>query len=242
MKKTIGILGGMGPEAGVHMLELIIKNTKAEKDQDHIPVILYSNPKIPPRTDAILKKGSDPTPQLIEGFKLLKHAGADFIIMPCVTAHYFYNRIKEEIDFPFLNILDEILKWTNENFPELKKAGLISSTGTIKSGLFHKSFSRAGVDIITPTYREQNAIMKAIFGKQGIKAGYRSGLAKDIIINTATKLIGRGAEVIIAGCTEIPLVLNQENITVPLIDPMKIIAEKSIREAGYELKEKKIQT
>ncbi|MBN1224372.1 MAG: amino acid racemase [Candidatus Aminicenantes bacterium] len=236
MTKTIGILGGMGPEATEYMFDLILKNTKAEEDQDHIPVLIYSNPKIPHRTNAIFKKGPSPTPLLIKGIKKLIQAGADFIIIPCVTAHYFLPEVAQTVDFSYLSLLEESLHWAKDHIPGLKKAGLISSTGTLQSGLFHKTYEKAGVQVIGPEESEQEKVMQAIYGPSGIKAGFTKGLSKEWIVNTAKILIGRGAEAIIAGCTEIPLVLKPEDIAVPLIEPMQIVAQASILKAGYELR------
>lgn len=237
MKKTIGILGGMGPEATVYMYKLIINNTRAFKDQEHIPVIIYSNPKIPPRTDAVLKKGRDPVPFLVEGVKVLKNAGADFFLMPCVTAHCFYPKMASLVQFPFLNLVEESLKWTLQAIPGLKKAGLIASSGTIQSGLFHDAFATAGIEVISPVDEEQEKVMDAIFGSKGIKASHTSGPPKNTIIQAANRLIQRGAEAIIAGCTEVPLVLKDEDIEVPLIEPMKITARAAIVKAGFQIKE-----
>jgi aspartate racemase len=236
MKKTIGILGGMGPEATEYLFGLIIKNTKVEIDQNHIPVIIYSNPKVPPRTDAILGTGPSPTPNLVEGIIVLKQAGADFMVIPCVTAHYFISEALKEVQIPFISLLDESLKWAQAHIPALKKVGLVSSTGTLISGLFHDTYKKAGIEVFGPTDEEQERVMDAIFGEKGIKAGFTSGYAKETIVNTARILAGRGAEAIIAGCTEVPLVLEEEDIPVPLIEPLKIVAIASIKESGYELK------
>ena len=236
MKKTIGILGGMGPEATAYFFTLIIRSTRAETDQEHIPVVIYSHPEVPPRTDAVLGEGPSPLPFLLEGVRVLKVAGADFIVMPCVTAHHFYNQIMTEVRVPFLNLVDETILYALRKVPEMKKAGLISSTGTLKSRLFHEAFAREGVEIVEPADEEQAQVMEAIFGKDGIKAGFTSGKSKEIIHNTAQTLIGRGAEAVIAGCTEVPLVLKEGDIDVPLIEPLQILAEVSILKAGYELK------
>jgi len=238
MKQTIGILGGMGPEATAYFFTLIIRSTRAETDQEHIPVVIYSHPEVPPRTDAVLGEGPSPLPFLLEGVRVLKVAGADFIVMPCVTAHHFYNQILAEVRVPFLNLVDETILYALRKVPEMKKAGLISSTGTLKSRLFHEAFAREGVDIVEPADEEQAQVMEAIFGKDGIKAGFTSGKSKEIIHNTAQTLIGRGAEAVIAGCTEVPLVLKEGDIDVPLIEPLQILAEVSILKAGYELKAK----
>ena len=237
MKKTIGILGGMGPEATAQMYTLIIKNTWAEKDQDHIQVLIYSNPKIPPRTDAILGKGPDPTSDLIKGIKLLLNGGSDFIIIPCITAHYFLPGIKKQIKFSYLSLIDESLKWVKKNVPNIKKAGILSSTGTLISRLFHDHFLSEGIEVIHPEKKEQEKVMTAIFGDRGIKAGHSAGFARNTILETAVTLIDRGAEAVIAGCTEIPLALNARDIPVPLIEPMKITARSGIIKAGYRLTE-----
>jgi aspartate racemase len=237
MKKTIGILGGMGPEATSFFFNQIIKKTKAGKDQGHIKVIIYNNPEIPPRTDAILHTGPSPLPHLLEGVKMLRQAGADFIVMPCVTAHYYLNDILAKEKVSFLNLLDETLLYTLRKFPGVKKLGLIGSTGTLKSKLFHDIFAKQGIEVIAPNDKEQELVMEAIFGEKGIKAGFTLGSPKEIILQTATALIERGAEAIISGCTEVPLVLKEKDIPVPLIDPLRILAEVCILKAEYELKE-----
>jgi len=236
MKKTIGILGGMGPEATAYFFGLIIKNTKAEKDQEHIPVIIYSNPEVPARTDAILEKGESPLPHLLEGARVLRQAGADFIAMPCVTAHYFLDEIVAREKVSFLSLVDETVLYAQRKMPGLKKAGLISSTGTLKSRLFHDAFAKEEIEVFGPEDEEQERVMEAIFGKKGVKAGFTSGRPREIIQGIAKTLIKRGAEAIIAGCTEVPLVLKEEDIEVPLIEPLQILAEASILKAGYELK------
>jgi aspartate racemase len=236
MKKTIGILGGMGPEATAYFFGLIIKNTKAEKDQEHIPVIIYSNPEVPARTDAILEKGESPLPHLLEGTRVLRQAGADFIAMPCVTAHYFLDEIVAREKASFLSLVDETVLYAQRKMPGLKKAGLISSTGTLKSRLFHDAFAKEEIEVFGPEDEEQERVMEAIFGKKGVKAGFTSGRPREIIQGIAKTLIKRGAEAIIAGCTEVPLVLKEEDIEVPLIEPLQILAEASILKAGYELR------
>jgi len=238
MKKTIGILGGMGPEATAYFFGLIIKKTKAETDQDHIPVVISSNPEIPPRTDAVLGEGASLLPYLLEGVRVLKEAGADFIVMPCVTAHYFYDQVMAEVKVPFLHLVDETVLYAQRKMPELKKTGLVASTGTLKSKLFHNTFAKEGVEIVEPGEEEQAQVMDAIFGKEGIKAGFTSGKSQEIIYHTAKELIQRGAEAVIAGCTEVPLVLKDKDIEVPLIEPLQILAEVAIVRAGYEVQVK----
>ena len=240
MKKTIGVLGGMGPEASLHFYNLLIKNTRIQTDQDHIHVVINSFPQVPPRTDAILKTGPSPIPFLVEGIEALNRTGANFIVIPCITAHYFIPEVKRHIDFDLLSLLDESLSWTLRNIPGIKTAGLIASTGTLTSKLFHETYNQAGIDIISPEAEEQDKVMSAIFGKKGIKAGYAGAENKIDILEIADVLKQRGAKAIIAGCTEVPLVLNNEDIPIPLIEPMQIAAEASILKAGYQLKQREV--
>lgn len=234
MKKTIGILGGMGPEATAYFFNLIIKSTDAAKDQEHIPILIWNNPKIPPRTEAILYGGPSPLPLLVEGVKILEKGGAGLIVMPCITAHYFARQIARRAKVPFVNLLDESLRYAKKRIPGMKKAGLVASSGTVKSRLFHKTFEKNGIEIITPEPNEQRKVMDAIFGNSGIKAGFTTGRPRTTVVRVARRLIERGAEAVIAGCTEVPLVLKENDISVPLIEPMKIGALTCIKRAGYK--------
>lgn len=234
MKKTIGILGGMGPEATAYFFNLIIKSTDAAKDQEHIPILIWNNPKIPPRTEAILYGGPSPLPLLVEGVKILEKGGAGLIVMPCITAHYFARQIARRAKVPFVNLLDESLRYAKKRIPGMKKAGLVASSGTVKSRLFHKTFEKNGIEIITPEPNEQQKVMEAIFGNSGIKAGFTAGRPRTTVVRIARRLIERGAEAVIAGCTEVPLVLKENDISVPLIEPMKIGALTCIKRVGYK--------
>jgi aspartate racemase len=236
MKKTIGILGGMGPEATAYFFNLIIKGTAAARDQDHIPIIIYNLPQVPERTAALLGRGPSPLPLLRKGVRRLERAGVDFIVIPCITAHAFLSDFKTAVRVPIVSLLDEAQRFAREEIPGLKRAGLLASAGTIRSRLFHETFAAAGIGIITPTAPEQAKVMEAIFGKRGIKAGFTEGNPKKMIINAGRRLIRRGAQAIIAGCTEIPLVLQDEDIPVPLIEPLRIAARAAILKAGYKLK------
>lgn len=235
--RTIGILGGMGPEATAYFFRLLIQNTKAACDQEHIPVLAWSNPKIPPRSDAVLHKGKSPLPLLLEGIRILEKGGANLIVMPCITAHYYASQIRAAAKVPFISLLDESLGYAQKCIPGIKKAGLIASSGTVGSKLFHRVFGQAGIEIIVPEPGEQKEVMTAIFGKKGIKAGFTMGAPKKNIIAVARRLVRRGAEAVIAGCTEVPLVLEPKDLSVPLIEPMKIGALACIKKAGSIIKE-----
>jgi aspartate racemase len=224
MRKTIGILGGMGPEATAHFFSLIIKHTAAAKDQDHLPVLIYNLPQIPERTPAILGQGPSPVPLLRKGARTLARAGADFIVIPCISAHAFLPEIRRASPVPILSLVDESLAGAKKQKPRLRRVGLLASTGTVRSGLFTKTFAKAGIEIITTTEKEQSRVMEAVFGKGGVKAGFTEGQPRKLVLDVARRLIKRGAEAVIAGCTEIPLV------------PMRIAAQACIIKAGQRIK------
>lgn len=136
-EKVIGILGGMGPEATIDLFYKIIKLTPAEKDQDHLRIIIDNNPKIPDRIAAILGKGEDPLPVLQETARNLEKAGADFIIIPCNTAHYFLSSIQESIKIPILNMIEETAKETQKRIPQIQKVGLLASIGVYETKIYH---------------------------------------------------------------------------------------------------------
>jgi aspartate racemase len=235
-QKTIGILGGMGPEATNYFFDLIVKNTAAAKDQEHIPILIWNDPTIPPRTDAILGTGPSPLPKLLAGVKTLERGGASLIVMPCVTAHYYAPQIRLRARVPFVDIVDEAVRWAAKAIPNLNLAALVASTGTVSSGIFHQAFKKQRVDLIAPDEDDQKRVMEAIFGPQGVKAGHASGPPRRTILAIAGKLVRRGAQAVVAGCTEVPLVLRDEDLPVPFVEPMRIAARACIQKAGYSLR------
>jgi len=227
-EKIIGILGGMGPEATIDLFYKIIKFTPAEKDQDHLRIIIDNNPKIPDRTAAILGKGEDSLPALKETAQNLEKAGADFIVIPCNTAHYFLSSIQESVNIPVLNMIEETAKETKKRIPQIKKVGLLASIGVYKSEIYHQHFKKFNIEIISPEEKDRGKVMKVIYA---VKAGDLSEEVKKNIIQIAQKLVDRGVEAIIAGCTEIPLILKEGNVSVPLIDPTQILARIAVQKA-----------
>jgi aspartate racemase len=136
MKKTVGVLGGMGPEASAYFYGLLIKRTRAARDQEHIPTIIWSDPRVPDRTAAILGKGPSPLPLLLAGAKRLQRAGADFLVIPCLTAHYFLDELRRASPLPIISLLEETARFIRRSYPRLGCAGLLASSGTARTGLF----------------------------------------------------------------------------------------------------------
>jgi aspartate racemase len=231
-EKTIGILGGMGPEATLNCFAKIIKNTPAKTDQEHLRVIIDSNPKVPDRTAAIIAEGESPVSILVAGCRTLQQAGADFIIIPCVSAHFFLEEVRQQIKLPILSIFDVVTETIISGHPQINTVGLMGTTGTISGGLFQKRLADGGIDTIVPDENHQSKVMAAIYDiKNSQPVRSKTEITSDLVA-TAESLISKGARGIVAGCTEIPLVLRQNHLPVPYFDALTILARTAILNAG----------
>lgn len=234
--KTLGILGGMGPLPTIKLFQLIVEMTEANHDQDHVHIIIDNNTKIPDRTSFLLDNTKeDPLPDLKISAKRLEDAGADLIIMPCNTAHFYYKEIKESINIPFLNMIEETAIWIKEKYPELKNVGLLATDGTIKARIYDHIFTKYGIEILKPSSEDQQYIYDLIYNmKENKEQADLKG-----VYDTMRSLELRGAEVFIAGCTEVSVALDKFHIEGEFIDPMIVVAERSIEYVGAKLKKDK---
>ena len=231
-EKVIGILGGMGPEATLECYSNIIKSTPAKTDQEHLRVVIDANPRVPDRTAAIIGQGESPLTILVEGCRGLQRAGADFIIIPCVSAHFFLDQIQEHITLPILSIFDAIAETIASEHPDIKTIGLMGTTGTIRGGLLQKRLASEGIHTIVPDEKHQSKVMAAIYDiKNSQPTRGEEEFTRDLIA-TAESLISLGAQGIVAGCTEIPLALKQKHLSIPYFDALAILARAAILKAG----------
>lgn len=233
-QKVIGVLGGMGPEATVDFYAKLIRLTPAKSDQEHLRVIIDSNPKVPDRTRAILYGGESPVPVLLEGAAALKRAGADFIVIPCVSAHFFLEELLSRSPLPILSIFQATAQEIARAFPWATQVGLMGTTGTIRGGRFQAVLEGAGLQVLVPDGEGQEKVMNAIYSVKDSQALERRQKGEAFAKEAALGLVGRGAQLIVAGCTELPLVLRAGELPVPLVDPLMALARAAIREAGVE--------
>ncbi len=233
-EKVIGILGGMGPAATLDCFARIIKNTPAQTDQEHLRVVIDSNPKVPDRTAAITGKGASPVPVLVDGCRSLQSAGADFIIIPCVSAHFYLDEIQQQIELPILSIYDAVGEIIAGDHPQIKTVGLMGTTGTISGGLFQKRLAADGIKTMVNDENHQAKVMAAIYDiKKSQPPRSKAEITSDLI-SAAESLISKGARGIIAGCTEIPLALKQRDLQAPYFDALTILARAAILKAGLQ--------
>lgn len=223
MKKTIGIIGGMGPMATCDLMKKIIDASVVEKDQDYVRIVVDSNTEIPDRTRAILYGEADPTPELIRSAKRLESIGADELVISCNTAHYFAERIMPHISIPIIHMPDETAKLLKEK--GVKKAAIMATDGTIKSGVYSQALERWGIQPIIPSPEDQAIIMTVIYDY--VKAGRQD--YQDLHIEAIVdRLHQAGAEYVIQGCTELPLVFEKLGITEGSIDATSVLAVKAL--------------
>ncbi|SKC83275.1 cysteate racemase [Maledivibacter halophilus] len=229
--KTIGILGGMGPLATADLFKKIIMMTDANSDNEHIPIIVENNTRIPDRTDYIINDGEDPTKYMIKSAIRLEMMGADVIIMPCNTAHYFYDEIIKYIKIPFINMIVETAKETKNLYPK-GKIGLLATEGTCRAGIYDKVFKEYNLELIKPNPEKQKYVMKLIYD---IKKG-KDNIDLKNFKSVLKELKNQGAEAFILGCTELPVAFEMFSIEEICIDPTKVLACSAIRYAGKNIR------
>jgi aspartate racemase len=239
--KTIGIVGGMGPRAGIDLADKIIKNTVADSDQQHIPLLLISYPhQIGDRTEFLQGKiPENPAYAIYQLICQLESWGADIIGIPCSTAHLtpIMNVIKQlltdhQSGVVLVNMLEAVAQFFVLHFCSLRNVGLLATLGTYQNATYQATFAQFGLKMIIPNHFYQQAVHSAIYHPQyGIKSTLSPNLeqAKSELHNACNHLIDLGAEAIVLGCTEIPLVLTEQyHNNTPLIDPTDILARKLI--------------
>ena len=229
--KIIGIIGGMGPLATVDLFKKIVANTKADTDQEHIKILIDNNTNIPDRTEAIVNDGKSPVPQLTKSAVTLWAMGAQILVMPCNTAHYFLSEVQKNVDIPILNMIEITGKHLLEN--GIKTVGLLATEGTINSRIYQDVFLKMGINIIEPDKEEQSVITDLIYN--GVKAGNRDydiTDAKGVMRN----ILERGAETLILGCTELPVAMDMYHIDFDVCDPTLELAREAIKQANGKCK------
>ena len=224
--KTAGVLGGMGPDATVDFMAKVIALTPAGKDQDHIPMLVDHNPHVPNRQDHILGRGEDPGPALAAMAMRLEQAGADFLVIPCNTAQAYEQDILDAVSIPLVSIIEETTAFVREVAPDAKAVGVLATVGCLQAELYQRALSAAGLLPVLPDSGEVQQLMTLV---NGVKAGINDDGTRQSMRELANALVTRGADAIIAGCTEIPLVLDESMLDVPLISSTDVLAQKTVR-------------
>lgn len=203
-KNVIGILGGMGPAATADMFQKFIKLTPAHCDQEHIPLLISSIPDIPDRTKCILHGGEDPESVMEKYVHGLENAGATCIIMACNTAHYWFDHLKAKSQVDMLSIIDATIDEVIATGKQ--KIGLLATDATIATDLYKKRIEEQGLTFIRPNEESQKKVMESIYL---LKSG-ETEHSIELMSRQRDELIKQGAEIIILGCTEVPIILAKD--------------------------------
>jgi aspartate racemase len=225
--KIVGVIGGMGPEATVDLMRRVIRVTPAQDDIDHIRMIVDNNPKVPSRINAVIEgTGESPSPILVEMGRKLQAYGADFLVIPCNTAHYYFKDIRSAVSIPVIDMIELTVDAVLREDPALKTTGLLASQAVLQTGLYMKRFGERGVDLVYPQDELQDELMTAI---RTIKTG-RYGIREESILRSAADdVIKRKAEALIIACTELSLIADALDPEVKLYDSVQILAEAVVR-------------
>jgi len=222
MKDALGVLGGMGPLATVDFMRKVIEVTPVTRDQDHLPMIVHSIPQVPDRTAAILGGGESPLPMLGDGIAALNRAGVDCIAIPCNTAHYWFDDMERGSKAPILHIVDAAADALDRRGFGGATVGLLGTTGTVAGEIYQSRLEARGYACLAPEPRVQEDRVMA--GIAAVKAG-RLVDARRLLEDAAAELRSRGVATIVLGCTEIPVVLDDDTRS---LDATKALAEACV--------------
>ncbi len=221
--KKIGILGGMGPLAGVELQRYIIEATPAKKDQDHLEVVCYTASQVPDRSASLAADGGKAYLRaVVEAAQLLVKAGVSVMAIPCNTAHSRLPEIQAEVAVPIVNMVQLAVERLLRDYHGMS-VGLLATDGTIASRVYEKTIPHSGIRWVLPRRDEQKAVMETIYS---IKAKGIDSTSLYHLKRITRNLIEEGVGVLVAGCTELSLVTNKiQEEGKPVVDPMRVLAE-----------------
>lgn len=229
-KKTVGIIGGMGPAATAELFQKMIMLTDASCDKEHIHILIDNYPQIPDRTKAILSGSDAPVSFIAEAGKRLELAGAEIILIPCNTSHYFYDKIANALSVPVIHMIEETAEVCKEM--GYTKVGVLATDGTRSTGIFDAALIKKGIECVYPPQDAQKEVMAVIYDQ--VKAGEPIDTNKlKVYLHQMAK---QGVQAFILGCTELPLALKDGEDGFAFIDTLTVLAKAGVKKAGYPSK------
>lgn len=233
VKKRLGVIGGLGPLATAWFMELVIRMTDAQTDQQHLDMLIYNIPSIPDRTAYLLDSTKEnPLPPMIRVGKTLAEQGAKCVAIPCITAHHFLPQLSQEIPIPIIDAVEETVKHLRQF--GVSAAGILATDGTIATRLLQNALENQGIQAVLPDAEDQKDVMDLIY--RDIKADRPVDIEK--FRQVSNHLRQQGAQAIILGCTELSLIKREHSIGPGYIDALEVLAQQSVLRCGGVLKEK----
>ncbi len=226
---VVGVIGGMGPEATVALMRRVLAATPACDDADHIHMIVDNNPKVPSRIRALIEgTGEDPAPHLAAMARRLEAAGADFLVMPCNTAHHFHAAIADAVTVPAWNLVAMTIDRIAALTPPVRRVGVLASPAIRLTGLFDAPAATAGLDLVFPEPQRQDAVLATI---RAVKAGALDAAQLAAYGDAARSLEAAGADALLLACTELSVIADRLAATVPVVDNLQLLAEAIVHAA-----------
>jgi aspartate racemase len=223
--RVVGVIGGMGPAATLDFLFKLHAATGAIEESDHLRVITDNNPRHADRNAAMVADGPSPAPLLVATARALAAAGAEFLVMPCNAAHGWAAEIIAATPLPFVSMIDAAVAAVVDAVPTARRVGLLAVEATQASGIYHRAFERAGIEVIAP---DMAAFMPLIYA---VKRGDTGPAVRAAMAAQAQALVDAGADVILAACTEVPLVFAPGDIAAPVVSATDALVQATLAAA-----------
>ncbi len=225
-QRVVGIMGGMGPLATADLITKITQHTPVTREQDHLRLLVDSNPAIPDRNEAVSGAGPSPGPAMVESARLLERGGADLLVIACNAAHNWVSEVADAVAIPVINMVDVTVAAVVDRSPG--RVGVMAITACLATRMYQDALAASGIEALTLDDADQLAFTGTI---AAIKAQGRTDALRASMTRHAGTLIDAGADLIIAGCTEIPIVLGETDLRVPVISSTDELARAAVAAA-----------
>ncbi len=225
--KTIGVLGGMGPAATTDFFARLVHRTDARCDQDHPDCVVYNACHVPDRTSHLLEAGEDPTSALVTAAQRLESFGAGVLAIPCNTAHAYHSHIQRAVGIPVMHMIELAAEKARGLLAGAGTVGVLAAHGTLQLGLYSEQLLAVGLKAVTPNASEVTVLSAVV---EAVKGGDRR--TSELLHRVGENLVGRGAQALLLGCTELPLAFDQARASVSTVDATEVLALATLREAG----------
>ncbi|UAK25045.1 cysteate racemase [Sphingomonas nostoxanthinifaciens] len=234
--RIVGVLGGMGPAATIDFMAKVLRHSQAargpgSREQEDVRLLVDSNPAVPDRNAAVAGTGPSPGPALAAMAQGLAGGGAAFLVMPCNAAHAFADAIVAATPLPFVSLIAETAQAIRADFPAIERVGVLAVDATARARLYEQALEPLGIAPIVPEGAARARFMETVWR---IKAGDTGDATRAAMRASAEALIADGAQLIVAGCTEVPLALGPGDLAVPFLDATDILARRTVAYARGE--------
>lgn len=231
----VGVIGGVGPMATALFLEAVVRLTEADRDQDHVDMVVLQHASIPDRTAHVLGLSQeDPGPVMARDAQRLQRWGAAFVVVPCNTAQHYVDQITAAVQVPVVSIVERTVAAATARRPGVRTAGVLATEGTIAAGTYQKALTEVGVEAVLPHPAGQAAVTGIIY--DGVKAGRPVDPAS--LREAVEALVARGAEVVLLGCTELSVVAASSGMLDDprVVDSLDALARATITRSGHRVR------